>query len=433
MLIVICCLPADQTRAENRPGGSSGSLKYTIDTCQFRGAEGETRFEIYYSLDLGQLFDKQNNIAVLEMITELSDYGDKTVFLKKARRAIPLEADNRGSRFVDMLEASLSPQNLSLEVEIADSVSGLKGHVSMQVDIREFSSSLSMSDLMLSSQLQKAGANDIFDKGGISVIPRAERIFSASVGDTKLYVFYEVSNLSIDSGTAHYMVRYKINSSNGQQVYSNEIPALETQRPGSTRLEVIPLQSLPTGHYRLQVQVTDLGTNETLLQERLFSYDSGNKQEETYLPMAKEDIERYYDQIKYVATEEEKQRFKKSSPGDKLEFLLNFWKMRDPDPGTEENEFMTEHFNRLAYCEQEISGGIDSDMGRIYIAYGQPLEIEREFSRLDFTKPVEIWTYAIEGRIEFVFVDRARDGEYTLVHSTQKDEIFNPDWKEMAR
>jgi hypothetical protein len=69
-------------------------------------------------------------------------------------------------------------------------------------------------------------------------------------------------------------------------------------------------------------------------------------------------------------------------------------------------------------------------MARIYLKYGPPLEVIREASTLRINRPVEIWTYAIEGKREFVFVDRARDGHYVLVHSSYPGEYNNPNWAE---
>ena len=41
----------------------------------------------------------------------------------------------------------------------------------------------------------------------------------------------------------------------------------------------------------------------------------------------------------------------------------------------------------------------------------------------------KIWFYdQVEGGVEFVLVDRLGFGNYELVHSTKKGEIYNPDW-----
>ena len=34
----------------------------------------------------------------------------------------------------------------------------------------------------------------------------------------------------------------------------------------------------------------------------------------------------------------------------------------------------------------------------------------------------------MDGRIEFIFVDRSGDNQYVMVHSTHVDEYSNPNW-----
>ena len=62
--------------------------------------------------------------------------------------------------------------------------------------------------------------------------------------------------------------------------------------------------------------------------------------------------------------------------------------------------------------------------------YGEPMEIQRFKASTQYTKPVEIWIYAVEGTSEFVFVDRIGGDQFTLMHSSHPDEYHNPDWAE---
>jgi GWxTD domain-containing protein len=130
-----------------------------------------------------------------------------------------------------------------------------------------------------------------------------------------------------------------------------------------------------------------------------------------------------------LATGEERKLFDRLDPVGKQQFLLKFWKSKDPDPATPENEFMVEYFKRLAYCEEHFKGGLRSDMARIVLKYGFPVDILRKSDRREYRKPVEIWTYGIDGRTEFVFVDRLEDGQYIMIHSTHPDELHNTNWE----
>jgi hypothetical protein len=91
---------------------------------------------------------------------------------------------------------------------------------------------------------------------------------------------------------------------------------------------------------------------------------------------------------------------------------------------------MIDYFRKLEYAEANFSGGINSDMGRIYIQYGPPIEVDRRTGITTTIKSLIIWRYTLDGITEFYFVDRIGDGQFVLVHSTHPDEFNNPDWAE---
>ena len=67
-----------------------------------------------------------------------------------------------------------------------------------------------------------------------------------------------------------------------------------------------------------------------------------------------------------------------------------FWKRRDPNPATEENEMKEEHYRRIAYANTkwgtEKQAGWKTERGRMYIQRGPPDEIEAKGNR-------EQWLY----------------------------------------
>jgi len=106
---------------------------------------------------------------------------------------------------------------------------------------------------------------------------------------------------------------------------------------------------------------------------------------------------------------------KKAPPQDREKAWEEFWKEVDPTPETEFNEAM-EIFNARYPTAREnyrrFDGAI-ADMGKIYVKYGPPEEIERYPFELN-TLPYEIWYYYDLNRV-FFFVDRTGFGEYELV------------------
>jgi GWxTD domain-containing protein len=105
------------------------------------------------------------------------------------------------------------------------------------------------------------------------------------------------------------------------------------------------------------------------------------------------------EEVVYIITPKEKEVFLQlDSDRERLAFITAFWKQRDPTPGTEANEFKTEHYRRIAYANQwfgrDAPGpGWRSDMGRIYIILGEPRTIDR-FENLTQVYPTIIWFYS---------------------------------------
>ncbi len=150
--------------------------------------------------------------------------------------------------------------------------------------------------------------------------------------------------------------------------------------------------------------------------------------------------------VTYVITDEERKAFKKLATDDERErFIEEFWRRRDPDPDTDENEFKEEYYERIAYANEHFASGIPgwkSDRGRIWIMYGKPDERETHpsggsYERPSYegggnttTYPFEIWFYrylaGVGSGIEIEFVDPTGSGEYRIARSPdEKDAMLN--------
>lgn len=94
-----------------------------------------------------------------------------------------------------------------------------------------------------------------------------------------------------------------------------------------------------------------------------------------------------------------------------------FWDRRDPTPDTPTNENLIEFYRRLRYASRHFQGigpGWRSDMGRIYIRYGPPDQIETQPGSASMPA-LEIWYYHQPYR-RFLFSDREGFGRYTLLN-----------------
>ena len=63
--------------------------------------------------------------------------------------------------------------------------------------------------------------------------------------------------------------------------------------------------------------------------------------------------------VALIITEPERQAFEKlRSNEEREEFIKIFWRQRDPDPDTDENEYREQYYERIAYANEHFSSGI---------------------------------------------------------------------------
>jgi GWxTD domain-containing protein len=131
------------------------------------------------------------------------------------------------------------------------------------------------------------------------------------------------------------------------------------------------------------------------------------------------------EEVVYIITPREKEVFLQLQTDREREmFIEAFWKQRDPNPDTPENEYKEEHYRRIDYANRtfgrESPGpGWRTERGRIYITLGEPRMIERYENESEIY-PTIIWFY--DGMAEYglptafnvVFFKRSGIGEYEL-------------------
>jgi GWxTD domain-containing protein len=147
-------------------------------------------------------------------------------------------------------------------------------------------------------------------------------------------------------------------------------------------------------------------------------------------------LRNWVDDVSIIISDAERTAFQQlSSDEQRQKFIMSFWLVRDPTPGTPVNEFKDEYDRRVAYANEHFttkSGtpGAQTDRGKMYILNGPPDEIESHPSGGTYyrpaeqgggvtnTYPFETWRYRhIGGNVNNViyeFVDKQMDGTYPL-------------------
>jgi GWxTD domain-containing protein len=162
-------------------------------------------------------------------------------------------------------------------------------------------------------------------------------------------------------------------------------------------------------------------------------------------PELKEAYKRWINtDVAFIITKDEKRAFQALTTDEEREnFIENFWRRRDPNPDTEENEYREEYYERIAYANEHFTSGIPgwkTDRGRIYIAWGKPDSVESHpsggaYDRPSYegggstsTYPFEIWFYrhldGVGDGLEIEFVDPTGTGEYRIARDAHEKDAL---------
>lgn len=116
------------------------------------------------------------------------------------------------------------------------------------------------------------------------------------------------------------------------------------------------------------------------------------------LPLSDEHRQWLEQEVIYIISDREKDAFERlQSEAEREAFIEAFWRRRDPEPLTPENEYRLEHYERIAYANSRLGGetampGWMTDRGRLWIQLGEPDEREA-FASVPGLYPAELWFY----------------------------------------
>jgi len=203
----------------------------------------------------------------------------------------------------------------------------------------------------------------------------------------------------------HYSFRHRIRDERGEELVTGvqDVTLQHSAEPVVIRPDK---PDLFLGSYVFEVELAE-GPSKWRV-ERSFEV------EESGPPRGKE-FERMLEPLSYIADPGEIEHLRALPPEQQTQGWEEFWKRRDPTPETPRNEAMLEFFRRVHYAEEHFQGygpGWRSDMGRVYIRYGPPDQVESRPATPQ-TPPLEIWYYNRPYR-RLVFEDREGFGRYVL-------------------
>jgi len=131
------------------------------------------------------------------------------------------------------------------------------------------------------------------------------------------------------------------------------------------------------------------------------------------------------EEVVYIITDRERETFLELATVDeRRRFIEAFWRKRDPNRTTVENEYRVEHYRRIEYANEYLGRetylpGWRTDRGRYYIILGEPREIQR-YDGYGNIVSTQTWFYqgdpelGVPAFFYLLFFKRANFGEYKL-------------------
>ena len=419
--------------AEDIPVMGQGTIPFWVDRAGFYTPDSLNYGELYLQCPCQHLtFRESDDRQRAAYRVEATFFSERdTIPFKWEKQIIADKKTNlRDQMITEALSFSIAPGTYGVRIRLTDLQANAEGTCELFFTMPEFgNATLTMSDIQFAHRIDAANTqiSSSLVKNGFKIIPNTRRSI-----ETTLNIYFELYGLAKGEGrAATFDLAYTLLDTAGQRI--KNFPSARYRKPGTTAIktESLDLKGVPPGQYVLEIAARDNGTRKMTTRQRTFSIADVQKPALATDPAS---LKRYYNQIRYIATKAEREAYASLSTNEKVEFILSFWKKRDPTPLTPENEFATEHFRRMRYADERFSArpgqkGSDTDQGRIHIKYGLPTDIERSpFSATG--KAFEIWTYEHLNYYEFVFLDRLGDGVYEMIHATMPGERYNPNWRD---
>lgn len=405
-LSVILFISSAFAQPDNTSLNKQQRVKYYQEfLCFSSGKENLTRVDVFIQVPYSEIqFVKsgQNFIAQYSLTISVFDENREKLINEKIwnEKIIANDFDQTLSKEnfnLSLKSVELKPGNYVIRTAMEDKDSRKEFSVDNNFTVRDFSSGISISDMMLIAKQEVLDGNN-------KIRPNVSKdIFVQRDG---IQLFYEIYSDS----AADVLLDYSI-ADKDQNVVHKQNEIINLKAGTNQFFKTIKDSALSLGTHKLLVSIFDLKSNLiTSASKNFTSRWSG-------VPGNVQDLEKAIEQMTYIASDDELDFIEEAETReDKIKRFLDFWKSKDPNPQDEQNEVFNEYYRRVAYSNEQFSHyneGWQTDRGMVYILLGPPNNIDRHPFDYD-SKPYEVWQYYDINR-QFVFLDDTGFGDYRLV------------------
>ncbi len=386
-------------------------------------------------------------------VTILFKKDDKIVDFRKYNLLSAELEDTAKSQphFIDQQRIPLPFGVYQLELFLKDNHSKEAPIEHAEVLAMEFNTKdLKYSDFQFIESFQATKQDNILSKSGFDLVPYVGDFFPAGVNTLTFYT--ELYNLDKKIGAGqdfiykYYLESFETNFSLG------DFSKYQKQKAAAVNpiLATLQIAELPSGNYNLVVEARDRN-NELVTMNKIFFQRSNPGMQISLTDIQSVDITSTFaekinaiDSLRFylacltpVASMMEIQYAKNIQQSNDMKqmqkFLYNFWKIRnDKNPEAEWTKYRSQVLMIEDAYKTKIKHGFETDMGRTWLKYGAPDQVE-ENKHEPNAYPYIIWQFyhlGDQNNKRFVFYNPNLVGaEYMLLHSDARGEIYNPYWQ----
>ncbi len=366
---------------------------------------GKTKIRIFFQVPFTSLsFVKKNGKFASLYSIEVAFYdssGSRMLFEKIWKERVFVrdysKAINRNNFNLTYKEIELPPAFYKLKITLIDKYALSKVHFVKKIRVRKIDPAFGVSDIMLFDRKIKRGGKE-------ELVPNVKNI--VTTGSDSLNVFY----YAYSNKDRNVLINYRLYSFKSDEAFIVNESVLLKKGKNKMAYTIKPV-NFKLGRYNIRIMITDDATGEKLaIAKNIFARIK-------FFPPSITDLDLAIREMQYIATPTQiDDMLSTKDYGERLRKFEEFWKKKDPSPGTPINEVLYEYYRRVEYANKHFKHyfpGWKTDMGKVYITLGPPHQIDRHPLELD-SKPYEVWYYYDINR-EFVFVDETGFGDYRLI------------------
>jgi len=411
------------------------SLFAKTEILRFLNEEGQTDFHLNIKIpnnELQFIQETQGLVALLDIrfnIYRNNEVVSQNRFNHHAGARTVSVAQSENHYVLDKISFTLAREGFSASITIVDR--NATTYYTNNFDLPLLDPNSFISDIEISQGISTdlIPALDKFQRGQFQFYVDPIPVIDGNNRD--FIAFYQVTNIAAGPDSLHLFYEKLRILRNDNVVWEQEFNQIVEYLPYPI-IKRIPLGDWEPGLYTFEVTIIDPRADRTETTERNFSLTRGF-QIMTQRVFPCDDDE--FALISYFLDSRERRLWRGLSEQGRRNFIESFWARNNPNPGTEENLFLSTIRLRVNEANWRFSHhreGWRSDRGRIYIKHGSPDVIDRRetdqnsrYSRKNYL----VWRYHGSGR-NYVFLDFQGNGNFRLVFA-RNDVMENsdPNWR----